>query len=225
MASSAQPDDLQPSPVDAVVFDLGNVLIRWDPHPAIAATVGPEQATRFLADEAFSFAEWNHAQDAGRDWQQAEDDAIAAHPQWQDAIRGYRQNFGASLTGQIDDTVALLHELHTAGVPLYALTNWSAELFPRALDRFDFLDLFEDIIVSGEEEVAKPDPEIFEVLEDRIGHSLDDCVFIDDSPRNVEAAAAAGMDAIHFTDTGHLREDLHVRGLPVAPVGPTPDPA
>ena len=110
-------------------------------------------------------------------------------------------------------------------MPLYALTNWSAELFPRALDRFEFLDLFEDIIVSGEEEVAKPDPEIFEVLEDRIGHSLDDCVFIDDSPRNVEAAAAAGMDAIHFTDTGHLREDLHVRGLPVAPVGPTPGPA
>ena len=225
MASSAQPDDLQPSPVDAVVFDLGNVLIRGDPHPAIAATVGPERAARFLADEAFSFAEWNHAQDAGRDWQQAEDAAVAAHPHWQDAIRGYRQNFGASLTGQIDDTVALLHELHAAGVPLYALTNWSAELFPRALDRFEFLDLFEDIIVSGEEEVAKPDPEIFEVLEDRIGHSLDDCVFIDDSPRNVEAAAAAGMDAIHFTDTGHLREDLHVRGLPVAPVGPTPGPA
>ena len=190
MASPAQPDDLQPSPVDAVVFDLGNVLIRWDPHAAIAPAVGPEEATRFLADEAFAFPEWNHAQDAGRDWQEAEDAAVAAHPHWEPAIRGYRQNFPASLTGQIDDTVALLEELHAAGVRLYALTNWSAELFPAALDRFAFLDLFEDIIVSGEEAVAKPDPEIFEVLEDRIGHALDDCVFIDDSPRNVEAAAA-----------------------------------
>jgi 2-haloacid dehalogenase len=225
MASPAQPDDLQPSPVDAVVFDLGNVLIRWDPHAAIAPAVGPDEATRFLADEAFAFSEWNHAQDAGRDWQEAEDAAVAAHPHWEPAIRGYRQNFPASLTGQIDDTVALLEELHAAGVRLYALTNWSEELFPAALDRFGFLDLFEDIIVSGEEAVAKPDPEIFEVLEDRVGHALDDCIFIDDSPRNVEAAAAAGMDAIHFTDTGHLREDLHARGLPVAPVRPGAAPA
>jgi 2-haloacid dehalogenase len=225
MASPAQPDDLQPSPVDAVVFDLGNVLIRWDPHAAIAPAVGPDEATRFLADEAFAFSEWNHAQDAGRDWQEAEDAAVAAHPHWEPAIRGYRQNFAASLTGQIDDTVTLLEELHAAGVRLYALTNWSEELFPAALDRFGFLGLFEDIIVSGEEAVAKPDPEIFEVLEDRVGHALDDCIFIDDSPRNVEAAAAAGMDAIHFTDTGHLREDLHVRGLPVAPVRPGGGPA
>ena len=79
-------------------------------------------------------------------------------------------------------------------MPLFALTNWSADLFPVALDRFDFLDLFEDIVVSGEEGVAKPDPEIFEVLEERVSHraGLDDCIFIDDSPANVVAAAEQG---------------------------------
>jgi len=100
---------------------------------------------------------------------------------------------------------------------LYGLTNWSGELFPAARDRYDFLALFEDIIVSGDEGVAKPDPEIFEILRQRIGHTLDGCVFIDDSPRNIKAAAAAGLDAILFTDTGHLREDLALRGLPLAP--------
>ena len=86
-----------------------------------------------------------------------------------------------------------------------------------ALDRFDFLDLFEDIIVSGEEGVAKPDPEIFEILEERVSHlgGLDDCIFIDDSLVNVAAAHEAGLDAIHFTDPEHLRQDLVVRGLPL----------
>ena len=116
-----------------------------------------------------------------------------------------------------EDTVTVLRELHEAGGPLFALTNWSEELFPEALRRFDFLELFEDIVVSGEEGVAKPDPEIFRVLEERMRHrgSLEDTVFIDDNPRNVEAATAAGMDAILFTDTGHLREDLRARGLPL----------
>ncbi|AKU16729.1 HAD family hydrolase [Luteipulveratus mongoliensis] len=212
-------DDIAPNPVDAVVFDLGNVLIRWDPVPAIAAAVGQERAEAFVADPAFDFTAWNHAQDAGRRWDEGEQLALRSHPHLEQEIRSYRSNFGASLLGEVEDTVAILRELHQAKVPLFALTNWSEELFPKALDRFDFLDVFEDIIVSGEEEVAKPDPEIFEVLGERIRHvgGLDDCVFIDDSEANVQAATAAGLDAILFTDTGHLREDLIVRGLPLQP--------
>jgi 2-haloacid dehalogenase len=203
--------------VGAVVFDLGNVLIAWDPHPAIARGVGQEQATRFLADEAFGFPAWNYRQDAGRSWERGEDAAIESHPHWELAIRAYRANFTESLVGEIEDSVQILRELHAIDIPLYGLTNWSAELFPLARTRFDFLDLFEDIIVSGEEGVAKPDPEIFTILHQRIGHSLDGCIFIDDSPANIEAAAEAGLDAILFTDTGHLREDLLVRGLPLSP--------
>jgi 2-haloacid dehalogenase len=202
--------------VDAVVFDLGNVLITWDPHPAIAKAIGPEQATRFLADRGFDFMSWNHQQDAGRSWEGAEAVAVLAHPHWEEAIRAYRANFGDSLVGAIQDSVQILRELHAAAVPLFGLTNWSAELFPVARSRFDFLDLFEDIIVSGQEGVAKPSPEIFAILAQRIARPLQRCVFIDDSADNIRAAKQVGLDTILFTDTGHLREDLLLRGLPLA---------
>lgn len=211
--------DFAPNPVDAVVFDLGNVLIRWDPAPAIAAAVGPERAQAFLADASFDFGAWNAANDLGRPFVEAEESAVAAHPHLADEIRAYRANFDASMVEQIEGTVAILRELHEAGTPLFALTNWSAETFPQALERFDFLDLFEDIVVSGEEGVGKPDPEVFEVLEERIRHrgGLDDSIFIDDSAANVMAALEAGIDAIRFTDPDALREDLIVRGLPLRP--------
>ena len=207
-----------PDPVHAVVFDLGNVLIAWDPHPAIARAVGAEQATRFLADDSdFDFMAWNHLQDSGRSWDEGEAAAVTSHPHWEEAIRGYRSHFSESLIGAIEDTVQILRQLHATGIPLYGLTNWSSELFPLALKRFDFLDLFEDIIVSGREGVAKPAPEIFEILTSRIGHPLSGSIFIDDNQRNIEEARKAGLDAILFTDTGHLREDLAVRGLPLSP--------
>lgn len=205
-----------PVPVEAVVFDLGNVLISWDPHPAIARDVGEEAATRFLADKTFDFLAWNRPQDAGRPWDVAEDVAIESHPHWEAAIRAYRAHFEDSMIGVIEDSVQILHELKAAGIPLYGLTNWSQELFPVARRRFDFLDVFEDIIVSGEEGVAKPDPKIFEILRQRIGRDLGGCIFIDDSMDNVAAAREAGLNAILFTDTGHLREDLSVRGLPLS---------
>lgn len=212
-----QTDQMAPLPVDAVVFDLGNVLIRWDPASAVAAAVGAERAAAFLGNDGFDFASWNLAHDAGRSWDESEREAISAHPHFEEEIRGYRTHFADSLLGEIAGTVEILRELHTTQIPVLALTNWSAETFPMALDRFDFLDLFEDIIVSGEEGVAKPDPEIFEILEERISHlgSLDDCVFIDDTLVNVAAGQDAGLDAIHFTDAEHLRHDLILRGLPL----------
>jgi len=213
-----RPDgDLVAAPVAAVVFDLGNVLIAWDPHPAIARAVGAQEAARFLADEGFNFTAWNHEQDAGRSWHEAEEVAVTSHPHWEPAIRAYRENFPDSLVGAIEGTVQVLRELHAAGLRLFALTNWSKELFPAALSRFAFLGLFEDIIVSGEEGVAKPDPAIFTILQERIGSALADCIFIDDSPSNVRAAAEAGLNAILFTDVGNLREGLAVRGLPLSP--------
>jgi 2-haloacid dehalogenase len=199
----------------SVVFDLGNVLIAWDPHPAIAAAVGPERASAFLSDEAFGFHAWNHGQDAGRDWAEAEKWAMGQHPHLREEILAYRANFPLSMLGPIEGSVALLRELHEAGVPLFALTNWSAELFPLARERFGFLSVFEDIVVSGAEGMAKPDPEIFHRLAARAGGPLEGTVFIDDSRRNIDAARALGMDAVHFSGADDLRLALCERGFPV----------
>jgi 2-haloacid dehalogenase len=206
-ASSARPT--------AVVFDLGNVLIRWDPHPAVAAGVGEHEAARFLAADDFDFGAWNHQQDAGRTWDEAEDDLRRTHPHWSEHAAAYRANFEHSLRGPLEDNVAVLEDLHRAGVPVFALTNWSAELFPVALERFGFLGLFDDIVVSGAEQVAKPDAAVFEVLRQRVGRPLDECVFIDDSPRNAAAAEQAGLDAVLYREGDSLREALRTRGLPV----------
>jgi 2-haloacid dehalogenase len=198
-----------------VVFDLGNVLIHWDPHPAIAAGVGDHEATRFLAADDFDFGAWNHEQDAGRRFEDSERAAVERVPHWRDHVLAYRTHFERSLVGSIDSTVEVLGDLHAAGVRVFALTNWSDELFPVALDRFAFLGLFEDIVVSGAEALAKPDPRIFAVLEQRTGLPLESCVFVDDKAENVTAAEAAGLDGILFRPDGSLRDELRQRGLPV----------
>ena len=202
-----------PHPV--VVLDLGNVLIRWDPRAALAAGIGEAEADRFLAADDFDFGAWNHAQDAGRPFADAVAEVGRTHPHWAEHVAAYRAHFPVSLTGAIDDSVAVLRDLHAAGVPVVALTNFSAETFPVARERFAFLELFDDIVVSGEVGLAKPDPEIFALVARRAGRPPGDCVFVDDSPANVAGAAAAGMDAVLFTDTGQLRADLRARGLPV----------
>ena len=200
---------------EAVVLDLGGVLIRWEPHKAISAAVGDEEAQRFLHAQDFDFDAWNHEQDAGRPWPEAEAEACRTHPHWRSHVLAYRQHFGLAVEHAIPGTVAIVARLHRAGVPLYGLTNWSAGLFPRARVRHRFLALFDDIVVSGEERLAKPDPEIFAVLARRVGRPLERCVYVDDSPGNVEAGARAGLDAIAFTDADQLRADLRSRGLPV----------
>ena len=202
-------------PPPLVVFDLGNVLIRWDPHPAVAAGVGASEADRFLAAADFDFYAWNHRQDAGRSWDDAEAEVAVSTPHWAAHARSYRRHFDASLIGPLGDNVAVLQDLAAAGISLVALTNWSAELFPRALARFDFLALFDDIVVSGAEALAKPDPAIFALLAQRVGRPLSGCVFVDDSAANVEAGAAAGLDAVHVVPGLDLRAALAGRGLPL----------
>ncbi|MEO8851927.1 MAG: HAD family phosphatase [Allobranchiibius sp.] len=199
----------------AVVFDLGNVLIDWNAHAAISAEVGDERATVFLADLTFDFFGWNAAQDAGRTWAQGESAALATHPHYREEILAYRAHFGRSLVGPIDGVVEILRELHSSAVPLFALTNWSFELFPVARERFDFLQLFDDIVVSGEEGLAKPDPAIFALLAERMQDSWHrmPAVFVDDRMDNVAAANTAGMDGLLYTEPDKLRDDLAVRGL------------
>ncbi|SDL22365.1 2-haloacid dehalogenase [Nocardioides sp. YR527] len=199
--------------VDGVVWDFGNVLIRWDPLPAIAAGVGDADARAFL--ESYDFRSWNHVQDAGRTWAQALAALEGDAPEWLSAGAAYVDNFPLSMLGPVPGTHELVRELATVGFPQLGLTNWSAELYPHAPATYDVIELLGDVVVSGEVRLAKPDPAIYELVAERAGMPLDRLVFIDDSAANVAAAAALGMHAIQFTDAEQLRGDLVALGLPL----------
>ena len=200
------------SPVPtAVVFDLGGVLIRWDPHHLYRQLMPEDEVDAFL-DEV-GFHAWNHEQDAGASWGPAVEEHAALFPHRRELLAAYPARFAESLDGPVEGTVAILAELHAAGTRLVALTNWSAELFPHAEATFDFLVLFEGIVVSGREGVAKPDPAAFDLLLSRYDLDPARTVFVDDSPANVAAAAAAGFIALAFTTPDRLRADLTRLGL------------
>lgn len=202
----------QPS---TILFDLGGVLIDWDPRHLYRKLfpADPEGMERFLAEVCTP--EWNHALDAGGDWDGAVADRVARFPAQRALIEAFRDRWPETLGGPISGTVALLRALLDQGRPVYALTNWAAPTFAltRTLPAYAFLGWFKGIVVSGEERVAKPDPRIWQIVLDRFGLSAPDVLFIDDSPRNVEAAAQLGFAVTQFTSPEDLRKDLLARGL------------
>lgn len=199
-----------------VIFDLGAVLIDWDPRHVYRDLFPGDEAgmEAFLAD--VTNATWNHQMDAGRSWADAVAELVALHPERRDLIEAYWTRWPDMLRGAIPGTVAVLRELRDAGVRLLALTNWSAETFPVARERFDFLGWFEGIVVSGEERLAKPDPAIYRVLLERYAVDAAQAVFVDDRPENVAAAEALGMTGIVFRSPDELRMSLGTLGVSVA---------
>jgi 2-haloacid dehalogenase len=195
-----------------VVFDLGGVLIDWDPRYLYRKLFDdPDEMESFLAE--VTTAEWNAHQDAGRSWTEAIELLATEHPERRDLIEAFHRRWPEMLAGEIRGTVDVLAELRAAGLRLVALSNWSAELFPVARERFDFLAWFEGILISGEVGVNKPDRQIFEHLVERFGIEPATALFIDDSSANVATAAALGFRAIHFTDALALRLELVRLGL------------
>ena len=196
-----------------VVFDLGGVLLQWDPHFLYRKLFAGDEAAveAFLANVCTEA--WNERQDAGRPFAEAVAELLPAHRDKQALIEAFGQRFGEMIPGAIEGSVDILHELKRAGVPLYALTNWSAETFPSQRDRFEFLGAFDGIVVSGDEGVIKPDPRIFRVLLERYRIAPRTAVFIDDNPGNAAAATALGMHGIHFTSPERLRRELAALGL------------
>jgi 2-haloacid dehalogenase len=195
-----------------VVFDLGKVLIDWDPWYLYRHLVNdPDEVDAFLAE--VGFAEWNALQDAGRPFAEAVAELAARHPEHRTLIEAYPARFADSLGGEIPGSVAVLRDVIDRGFRTLALSNWSAETFPHALARFPFLAWFEAIVVSGEEGVAKPDVRLFSILVDR--HRVDPArtVFIDDSSANVGTAARMGFITILFTDAEALRVALADLGV------------
>lgn len=196
----------------AVVFDLGGVLIDWDPRYVYRDLFDGDEdaAERFLG--TVTTQAWNHEQDRGRTFDEGVEILTARYPQHRELIAAYRDRWPDMLGGAIDGTVDILEELRKRDLGLYALTNWSAETFPVAEERFPFLDWFDGVVVSGRERLAKPEPEIFTLLTDRFDLEPPSTLFIDDSPANVEAARAAGLLATRFTSPEALRDELVAAG-------------
>lgn len=202
--------------VDSVVFDVGNVLIRWDPRFLYRKLFAEEAAMeRFLAEVCTEA--WNLEQDRGRSWAEAVAERVALFPGQAALIRAYAERWQEMVPGPVEGTPELLAGLHAAGVPLYAITNFSAEKYAETRARFPFLGLFRDVVVSAHERLVKPDPEIYRVLLARNRLEAGRCLFIDDSERNVRGAEAVGMRAHHFRDAAGLARALAALGLHAGP--------
>jgi 2-haloacid dehalogenase len=196
-----------------VVFDLGGVLIDWDPRHLYRKLFAGDEAAmeHFLATVCTH--EWNRCQDAGRSFAEGARLLKAEHPDRADLIDAYCARFDEMIAGPIAGSVEILAELRDRDLPLYGLTNWSAETYPPALERFAFLSWFRGILVSGEVGVIKPDPRIFALLIERFAIDPHRAVYIDDVETNVIAARPFGIHPIHFTTPAALRRELGELGL------------
>jgi 2-haloacid dehalogenase len=199
--------------VNAVVFDLGGVLVDWDPRYLLRKVMpGRETEMESILADVLNH-EWNLARDHGDSWPEAMARLEARHPQWVDVFRAFDERWAETLRGSHEATVEILRELHERGTKLYALSNWSAQKFPAAEERFEWLTWFDGVVVSGRVRMAKPDPAIFRYLLERYGLQASGVFFIDDHEPNVVAARALGMHAHHFRDAATLRADLADHGL------------
>lgn len=195
-----------------VVFDVGNVLVRWQPEAVYRSLCKSEDDVRWLMANVHTH-EWNLELDRGRDWDEAFGELAGKFPEWEKQIRGYQCRWHESLHDPIEDSVKVLRALRAAGVETYAITNFVGPAFRQTQERHTFLTEFEGIVVSGEERLVKPDREIFELFLARYDIVAEDCVFIDDSAANIKAARALGMTGIHFVEPINLATTLHGYGF------------
>ena len=196
----------------AVVFDIGGVLLDWNPAYLYRKLLQDDDAVADFLGNVCTSA-WNQQFDAGMPFADGISALGAAYPEKQPLIAAYWQRWDEMLGGEIPGTPDILRTLKSGGVPVHAISNWSAETFPIAAQRHPFLDLFEVLVVSGREGLVKPDRGIFDLFLERSGLDAASCIFIDDNPANIRTAAGIGFDAIHFTDANRLAADLRSRGM------------
>lgn len=199
--------------IDTVIFDLGGVLIDWNPRYLYRKIFRSEQEVDwFLANICTS--EWNDQQDAGRSFEDATAELIQRYPEYEQAISAWYGRWQETISGSIDGTVKILENIKASEkFRLYALTNWSAETFPWALENFEFLHWFEGIVVSGIEKCRKPLPQFFQILFERYQVNPSKAIFIDDNHANIKGAEALGLNTITFRDPEQLSLDLQNYGL------------
>lgn len=204
--------------ISAVVFDIGGVLLEWDPRHVYRDVFEDEaEMERFLAEVCSR--EWHEDNDRGVRYAESCAALAARFPQYAREIHLWAERTEDMIVGTIDGTVEVLAELQAAGVPCYGLTNMEAETYPVRYERYAFLRSLEGTVVSSQEGVIKPDPEIFRRLFARFGLVPEETVFVDDVERNIAAARALGMTTVLFTSPGQLRGELVALGLPLAPEG------
>src|SRR6266545_7154235 len=194
--------------IQAIIFDFGNVLLEWNPRYVYQRYFpdDPEGMERFFKE--VNFADWNLQQDKGRPF--AEGVAILSQqfPHHSHLIQAYHDHWVESVSGSIAGTVRILKQLKQAGYSLYGLSNWSAETFPYARKKYDFFDLLDDIVISGEVGHIKPNPEIFQIVLEKVGRPAQECLFIDDSLTNIKQAQKMGFATIHFQSPEQLETKL-----------------
>jgi 2-haloacid dehalogenase len=199
--------------IQAIIFDFGGVLINWDPHELFNKYFAndTEAVDNFL--EEIDFSSWNLSQDKGFPFHQAVINLSARFPHYAHLIRAYDEEWEQSITGIIPETAEILFRLKASGYRLYGLTNWSAEKFTLVRHKYEVFNLFEDIIVSGEVKLIKPDPAIFLLLLEKIHRRPEECLLVDDSSSNIETARKLGFSTHHFISPAPLEAALQKMGL------------
>jgi len=199
--------------IHAVIFDLGGVLIDWNPRHLYRRIFEKEEEMEWFLQHVCT-SDWNEQQDAGRSFEEATNELLGKFPEHEAPIRAWYDRWQETMNGPITDTVEILRQIRESKKhKLYALTNWSAQTFPWALKNFDFLHWFEGIVVSGHEKTRKPFPEFYQILLDRYKIDPNKAIFIDDVPRNIHGAQAVGIAGVHFQSPQHLKLELQKLGV------------
>ena len=199
-------------PVSAVVFDIGRVLIQWDLRCLFVKLIdNAEELDWFLANVVTE--EWHFQHDAGRPLAEMVPQRIAEFPAYARHIEAYAARFNETVPGPVPGVIELVEALDHAGVPLFAITNFGAEFWPQFCPTLPVLERFADIVVSGVEKIAKPDPAIYALAAKRFGHAPAEMLFIDDNAANVAAARVCGWQAYRFSDAPALAAELRARSL------------
>ena len=197
------------SSITAVIFDFGNVFVKWDIHALYDRFFSsPEAVDAFL--EEVRFFEWNTQLDAGTSFHDGVAKLSLQYPHYAEYIKAYDTYWEESITDTYSGTVELASELKKSGHELYLLSNFSAEKFPIMRERYGFLNLFTDMVISGEHGLIKPDPAIFNLTLKRINRNAAECLFIDDSPANINTAQSLGFKTILFQSSEQLKHDIQI---------------